>query len=69
MPKFPIGAVLRLIPALTEALGGLIQATRKDSDGGKRVTRAEADAITSELLEDLRPIVLAEVVKHLDVVD
>lgn len=67
MAKFPIGVVFKLIPALTSALAELIQATHKDSHGGKRVTREEAEAIAEDLLQDLRPIVLAEVVKALDV--
>lgn len=67
MAKFPIGVVFKLIPALTSALAELIQATHKDSHGGKKITKEEAEAIASDLLEDLRPVVLAEVIKALDV--
>lgn len=67
MAKFPIGVVFKLIPALTSALAELIQAAHKDSHGGKKITKEEADAIVEDLLEDLRPIVLAEVVRALDV--
>lgn len=71
MPKIrlPLALIVKLLPALTSALGSLIEAASVDSDGGKKVTKAEAKAITDELVERLRPVVLSEVISHFEVED
>ena len=61
--QIPIRLILRLIPAIIKGVSGLAEAASKDSDGGKRITKAEAQDVAEDVLDTLRPILIEELQK------
>lgn len=60
----PWPIIFKLIPALIAAVSDLSAALRKDSPGGKKLTKEESKQIASELLRRLEPVITEAVFKQ-----
>jgi hypothetical protein len=60
-----VSLLLKLVPAVFGAVKELAIAARKDSDGGKKVTKEEARQIGEDLMRRLGKVVLPEVERQL----
>jgi hypothetical protein len=61
----PIGLLLKLLPALGAALTTTVESLAKDSDGGKKITKAEFEGILSAATAKLKTVLADELTKAL----
>ena len=60
MAKLNLRFIGKLIPALLAGVEEAAHAMRKDSEGGKKITKEEGEAIVQAIAAKLRPVVLEE---------
>ena len=58
--KIPVRFIFRLLPALIAAVEEITEAAHPDSDGGAKITKAEAKQIGEAVLDRLRPVIERE---------
>ncbi|KKM72079.1 hypothetical protein LCGC14_1424200 [marine sediment metagenome] len=69
MKGLPIGLILKLIKALAGGGKEFADAKRRDSPGGKKITKAEGKRIWRALKRGLLPVVAEELGAEIDDLD